>query len=297
VQGPELAAERRTVASTKEDVMSLTAQDVWYFHHNGFVVPAGRIPDELLGRANAQTDHEVAERIDPIVWAKDARDPTERVLMRLSKILQRSPVYYEVATQPVLLDALEAILGPNVELLTNKHNHLMVKPPGAPPVSWHYGEPFSQPRLITAIVPLGDTTLDNGCLRFVPGSHVNPLEPDPHRTDAARMRRVNELPFHETDLYRLSVPVPLKRGQFVLFDDSIWHGSDINRSDADRRSMTLAYVAHVLHATQKDDPEQLLVRGRRAYSGHALPGPEWRWPRPPQPGTATEPATGSRTAM
>ena len=190
--------------------MSLSPQEVWYFRHNGFIIPSTRVPDELLDRANAQTDHEVAEQLEPIVWATDARDPTRRVLNRLSKLLLRAPVYYEVATHPAVLDPLEAILGPHIELLTNKHNHLMVRPPGSPPVSWHYGEPYSQPRLITAIVPLGDTTIENGCTRFVPGSHVNPLEPDPHRTDVARMRRVNELQFQETELYRLSVPVPLE---------------------------------------------------------------------------------------
>jgi ectoine hydroxylase-related dioxygenase (phytanoyl-CoA dioxygenase family) len=110
------------------------------------------------------------------------------------------------------------------------------------------------------------------------------------------MRRVNELPFHETELYRLSVPVPLKRGQIILFDDSIWHGSGINHTDQDRRSMTLAYVAHVLHDTHKDDPEKLLVRGQRAYSGHPPPGPEWRWPRPAQP-RAAAPARREGAAM
>jgi phytanoyl-CoA hydroxylase len=277
--------------------MSLTPQEVWYFHHNGFIVPPGRLPDDLLDRANAQTDHEVAERIEPVVWAADWRDPSRRVLMRLSKILLRAPVYYEIATHPAILDPLESLLGPHIELLTNKHNHLMVKPPGAPPVRWHYGEPFSQPRLITVIVPLGDTTLENGCLRFVPGSHMNPLEPDPHRMDTSRMRHINETPFHETDLYRLSVPVPLKRGQALLFNDSLWHGSDINDSDEDRRSMTLAYVAHTLHDVHKDDPERLLVRGQRAYSGHTLPGPEWRWPRPAGCDEAAQPMAGGGTAI
>lgn len=259
--------------------MALTPEDVWYFHHNGFIVPPDRLPDDLVDRANDETDRQVAERSEPIVWAADTRDATQRVLMRLSKILQRAEVYYQIATHTAVLDPLQAVLGPHVELLTNKHNHLMVKPPGAPPVRWHYGEPFSQPLLVTVIVPLGDTTLENGCLRFVPGSHANPFEPDPHRVDTGRMRDISQGPFQDADLYRRSVPVPLRRGQVVLFNDAIWHGSDANRTDEDRRSMTLAYVAHTMHDTSKDDPEKLLVRGQRAYSGHTLPGPEWRWSR------------------
>jgi hypothetical protein len=168
--------------------MSLRPQEVWSVRHNGFSIPGARVPDELLDRADAQTDHEVAERIEPVVWAADARDPARRVLDRLSKLLLRAPVSYEVATHPAVLDPLAAILGPHIELLTNKHNHLMVRPPGSPPVGWRDGEPCSQPRLLRAIVPLGDTTIENGCTRFVPGSHRNPLEPDPHRTTAPTWR-------------------------------------------------------------------------------------------------------------
>ena len=55
---------------------------------------------------------QVAEQIEPIVWKYDINDPNKRLVNRLSKILDRHPVYMAAATHPVILDALAALLGP-----------------------------------------------------------------------------------------------------------------------------------------------------------------------------------------
>ena len=51
------------------------------------------------------------------------------------------------------------------------------------------------------------------------------------------------------------------------------HGSDVNRSNGSRRSMTLGYRAHDSHDVLKDDQEKILVRGERAYTEHPHPFP------------------------
>ena len=51
-----------------------------------------------------------------------------------------------------MLEALEGILGPDVELLTNKHNHIMVSPAGSDVVPWHAGEEPYNPGLITVLI-------------------------------------------------------------------------------------------------------------------------------------------------
>src|SRR5688572_21187083 len=100
--------------------MVLTARDVWLFRHVGFVVSPGRLPDELVERLNAVTDRHIAEQIEPIEWKTDVRDPSHRQIDRMRKILERDPVYLEAATHSVVVDAVEDLLGPNVELLANK---------------------------------------------------------------------------------------------------------------------------------------------------------------------------------
>lgn len=239
----------------------MTDEERWYFLENGFFVARGRLPDDLLDRLNAVTDLQIERMVEPIVWEEGVPRSPESV-RRLSKILHRDPVYLEAATDPLVLDALEGILGPNIELVTNKHNHLMVRPPGSDVVPWHSGEEPYHPTLVTALLYLEESTVENGCIRIVPGSH---------RRSLTRPRRPEER-FRECDLYYRSLPVPMPRGGVLLFNDCCLHGADVNQTDRSRRSMTLGYMAHSPHDVVKDQPERLLVRGERAYIGHPVPG-------------------------
>ena len=212
--------------------MSLPDEDLWYCKQNGYY----RLPEPL---------------------------PAD--IRRLSKILARDPAYVEAATHPPVLAALEHFLGPNIDLLTNKHNHLMVRPPNSGVVPWHTGEQIYDPVLFTALVYLEESTVENGCIRIVPGSHQRPFRGE-------KRYPAGEFPRHA--LYRHALPVPMPRGGVLLFDDRIYHGADVNHPPNSRRCMTLAYRAHDAHDVLKDDPEKILVRGERIYTGHPHPFPK-----------------------
>ena len=206
---------------------------------------------------------QISELVEPIIWeSKQSRTPTN--IRRLSKIVERNSAYLEAASYPIVLDALQGVLGPNIELLTNKHNHLMVRPAGSFPVPWHSGEEPYDHLLITVIIYLEESTLDNGCIRLVPGSHMRPFN---------RIRRPKPDSFQESDLYYRSVPMPMPKGGVLLFNDSCFHGSDKNRSYQSRRSMTLGYQAHSVHNVIKENPEKILLRGEKIYIGHPHPFP------------------------
>ena len=137
--------------------MSLPDEDLWYCKQNGYYRLPEPLPDDLVDRLNTATDREIAAMNEPIVWEEtDSRAPAD--IRRLSKILARDPAYMEAATHPPVLDALEHFLGPNIDLLTNKHNHLMVRPPNSGVVPWHTGEqitiPYSSPPWSTWRNPL-----------------------------------------------------------------------------------------------------------------------------------------------
>ncbi len=241
---------------------ALTQEETWYFRYNGFHRVRNGLPEELVVRLNAATDREVAGWVEPIVWEGEASGRTEDV-RRLSKILSRDPVFLEAARHPLVLDAVEACLGPNVELLTNKHNHIMVRPAGSQPVPWHAGEETWDSTLITALIYLEESTVDNGCIRLVPGSHNRPF----------RQPRRPQGDWYDSDWLLRSLPVPMPRGGVLLFNDACFHGADENRTSGSRRSMTLAYRAHDTHDVEKEDPLKILVRGERIYTGHPHPYP------------------------
>ena len=243
--------------------MSLSDEDLWYCKQNGYYRLPDSLPADLIKHLNEATDREIASMHEPIVWEKtDARTPAD--IRRLSKILDRDPAYVQAATHPLILDALENFLGPNIELITNKHNHLMVRPPDSGVVPWHTGEQIYDPVLFTALIYLEESTIENGCIRIVPGSHQRPFHSEKRYPDGEFTSHV---------LYHRALPVPMPAGGVLLFDDRLYHGADINRTRHSRRSMTLAYRAHDAHDVLKDDPEKTLVRGERVYTGHPHPFP------------------------
>ncbi len=243
--------------------MNLTEEDLWYFNQTGFYRAPEPLPGDLIDRLNTTTDEQINGMIEPLVWEKTgSREPGD--VRRLSKILSRDPGYLEAATHPFILDPLASILGPNIELLTNKHNHIMVRPPGSEHVYWHSGEEPYHPTLVTALVYLEESTLENGCVRIVPGSHQRPFQ---------RGRRPNE-GFETCALFHKSLPVPMPRGGVLLFNDCCFHGAGVNGTEASRRSMTLGYQAHDAHDVNKEDPEKILVAGERTYIGHPHPFPQ-----------------------
>lgn len=243
----------------------VTEEDIWYFKTTGFYKIRETLPEDLVDRLNEVTSGQIAEMHEPIVWeGKGDRKPEN--VRRLSKIFSRDRVYMEAASHPIILNALEGIIGPNIEVLTNKHNHVMVRPAGSYPVPWHAGEEPYDHTLITGLIYLEKSTIENGCVRIVLGSHnrpfIRPRRPQKHRDS-----------FYDSDNYYRSVPIPMPRGGVILFNDCCYHGSDTNNSDHSRRSMTVAYRAHDVHDVIKDDPEKVLVRGEKVYTGHAHPYP------------------------
>jgi ectoine hydroxylase-related dioxygenase (phytanoyl-CoA dioxygenase family) len=241
----------------------ITEEDLWYFKTTGFYKVRETLPSDLVDQLNEVTSRQIANMREPIVWEeKGARKPEN--VRRLSKIFLRDPVYFEAVSHPIILDALEGIIGPNVEVLTNKHNHVMVRPSGSYPVPWHAGEEPYDHTLITGLIYLEESTIENGCIRIVPGSHNRPFL-KPRRPQQQRDN------FYNSDNYYRAVPIPMPRGGVLLFNDCCYHGSDTNGSDHSRRSMTVAYRAHDAHDVIKDDPEKILVRGEKVYTGHPHP--------------------------
>ena len=251
--------------------MSLTQEDTWLFRHNGFIRAPECLPEALVNRLGAVTDKHVREEIEPIVWetsdeygriSKGGGENGKGVVRRLSKIIARDPVYLEAARHPIVLNALETALGQNIELLTNKHNHIMVRPGGSAPVPWHRGEELYARTLITVLIYIDESTIENGCVRVVPGAHQISL---------SMPRRPKGMAFRENPLFYRSVPLPMPKGGVLLFNDALFHGADKNLTDASRRSMTLAFQGHDTHLVRKADPEKILVRGERVYEGHPVP--------------------------
>lgn len=153
-----------------------------------------------------------------------------------------------LVTMPALLDIVEEFLGPDIACFTS---HYICKPPGdGHAVLWHQDagywklEPL---RAITVSVAINPSTVENGCLWMVPGSHRLPLCCIKLRTDEANMLGsvvdLDAVPPEQTELANLDrqVPVELQPGD-VSIHPLILHHSHANRSARRRGGLDIGYT-------------------------------------------------------
>ncbi|MCE2440459.1 MAG: phytanoyl-CoA dioxygenase family protein [Candidatus Latescibacteria bacterium] len=231
--------------------MSLTSEQVHLFRHNGFHKLKNRLPEELVEKLKEAIWRNIREEVEPVV-----RDAEGRII-RLSGVVDRDPVFLKTATCPLVLDPLESLLGPNIELIKNRHNHATLRRASEHrPEGLHRDVRQWSRTIFTVIFYLEETTVENGCTQVVPGSHHFP---------GVKGRLYDESVTRQ--LLEQAVPVPMSEGGMLVIDSMIMHGVGRNRTDGTRMSMTMGYHS-VDEIADLENPHRMLVRGERPYDGN-----------------------------
>jgi hypothetical protein len=174
---------------------------------------------------------------------------------------------HEIVTHPTILDAVEAILGPDLLVWGST---FFIKEPQTPSfVSWHQDLRYwglDSDAEVSAWLALSEVTAANGCMHFVPGSHKGELLP--HKDSFADdnfLTRGQEAGIQIEDA--ATVSVPLAPGQASLHHGRLLHSSGPNHSDGPRIGLVVNYIAP--HVRQVVAPEDfaMLVRGQDRH-GH-----------------------------
>ncbi len=171
---------------------------------------------------------------------------------------------------PRILDAIEDLIGPNILCWGTS---FFIKEPHDPGfVSWHQDSTYwglEPPDIVTAWVALSESTVANGAMRVIPGSHH--LDQVPHRdTFAAHnlLSRGQEIAVEVDE--RQAVTLELAPGEMSLHHVRLIHGSDPNPSDTRRIGFAIRYLpTHVRQVVGNHDAATL-VRGVDSY-GHFAP--------------------------
>ena len=231
--------------------MSLTSEQVHLFRHNGFHKLKNRLPEELVEKLKEAIWRNIREEVEPVV-----RDAEGRII-RLSGVVDRDPVFLMTASSPLVLDPLESLLGPNIELIRNRHNHATLRRASEHrPEGLHRDVRQWSRTIFTVIFYLEETTVENGCTQVVPGSHHFP---------GVKGRLYDESVTRQ--LLEQAVPVPMPEGGMLVIDSMIMHGVGQNRTDGTRMSMTMGYHS-VDEIADLENPHRMLVRGERPYDGN-----------------------------
>lgn len=125
------------------------------------------------------------------------------------------------------------------------HDQLFCKPARhGGVVSWHQDYSYwtrTQPIAhLTCWIALDDATTENGCLRYVPGSHRWNLLPKTGL--AGDMAAINAVLTGEQRLRFTPVPIELPRGYASFHHPLMVHGSSANVSDRPRRGAVINVV-------------------------------------------------------
>jgi ectoine hydroxylase-related dioxygenase (phytanoyl-CoA dioxygenase family) len=124
-------------------------------------------------------------------------------------------------------------------------DQLLAKHPGRDDAvfGWHQDQAYwidtDDRRTATCWLAVDDSTLENGCMQFVPGSHREPVRPHrpQHGDRDASHTLVTDL--RPDDVVR---PVPIRRGDITVHDEGVLHGSGGNRSTGSwRRAYIVAF--------------------------------------------------------
>lgn len=234
----------------------ITADQVERFHRDGFLsVPRLADADEVA-RLRAAYDRIFAERAGRAEGNQFdlAGADGEGEEAKLPQILDPAKYAPELAEGAYLERAnaiAQALLGPGASVGVA---HAILKPArhGAP-TPWHQDEAYWDPNLdyqsISIWVPLQDTSVEMGCMQFIPGSHIGEVREHQPIGGDIRVHGLECLSVDDSE----AVPCPLGAGGCTIHLGRTLHYAGPNQTDTPRRALILMGG---LPATPRTEPER-----------------------------------------
>jgi non-haem Fe2+, alpha-ketoglutarate-dependent halogenase len=167
----------------------------------------------------------------------------------------------ELIRHPKILDAIEDVIGPDI--LAWESVFFIKEPHTDDYISWHQDITYwgleTEGDVVTAWVALSPSTIESGCMRVVPGTHLREVVPHSDTFGAHNMlSRGQEIAVEVDEAH--AVDLVLEPGQLSLHHVKIFHGSHQNRA-ADRRiGFAIRYLPPHVHQDVGAD-SATLVRG------------------------------------
>jgi hypothetical protein len=218
----------------------LTNEQVQSFHRDGFLAGVQVLDGKQIEALCAELSG-LMEPLHPThelfheYHSNESSNP-DTVLFHALGAWRTGPAFHDVLWSPAFLVAASQLLDGPVRFW---HDQLFCKPAHhGGVVAWHQDYSYwtrTQPMAhLTCWIALDDSTRDNGCLYYVPGSHKWNLLPVTGL--AGDMNEIMTVLNEDQKKAFQPVPIELKRGQCSFHHPLTVHGSYENRSDRPRRA-------------------------------------------------------------
>ncbi len=216
----------------------------------GYVVISRFVPAETVATLAMAARTALATRADPLELEADLGYPGAprsagaaggETVRRLLDAYGRDPRFAALATAPRVRQWMEAYFAEPVVMSRAHHNCLMTKHPlYGSLTAWHrdirYWS-FAREDLVSVWLALGDETIDNGALWFVPRSHAAALSAD--RFDEAKFFRSDRA--DNAEMLRTAESPRLAAGDAVFFHCNTLHSAGQNLTQAVKFSLVYTY--------------------------------------------------------
>ncbi|MEC7536895.1 MAG: phytanoyl-CoA dioxygenase family protein [Pseudomonadota bacterium] len=231
----------------------LTPEQIEQFNTEGYVTPV-----RIMDAAEAGTLRAKLEATEAARGGKLA--PTER-----SKAHMLFKWLDDLIRDPRVLDPIEQLIGPNI-LCWN--TLFWIKEAQSPSfVSWHQDTKYwglSSERVITAWLALSPASLDAGCMRVMPRTHIGDVLPhdDQYHQDnlLTRGQQITEGVDDAEAIY-----MPLQVGEMSLHNYRLAHASGPNNTDDRRIGVSMHFMPTETGQIVGNWDSAALVRGEDTF--------------------------------
>jgi hypothetical protein len=208
------------------------------YRRDGLVVSPHRLPDARLAAMRAS--------LDRLLRDNATTAPESLICPHIPNGAHHDAAaaarWFEYATHPGVLDLVEQVLGPDVILWGSQ---VFCKPARTGrTIPWHQDGQYWPIRPIATCsvwIALDDATPENGCMRYVPGSHAAGSLFVHRRREGEDLVLFEEVDPAAHDLAGARDDA-LEAGQFSLHDVYLIHGSEANRSDRRRAGFVVRFM-------------------------------------------------------
>ena len=225
----------------------LSQDQVEHFHQWGFVSGVRILNDEQIEKLIRELeeiifpDHEGRELFYEYN-SNESSDPN-RVLFHALGAWRVRPAFHDLLWNPAMTIPASQLLGGSVRFW---HDQIFVKPPKrGGVVAWHQDYSYwtrTKPMAhLTCWFALDDSTMENGCMQYIPGSHRWNLLPITGLAgDMQAIKAVLDEDQHRA--FEKPMAIELKRGEATFHHPLMIHGSRENLSDRPRRGIAINLI-------------------------------------------------------
>jgi non-heme Fe2+,alpha-ketoglutarate-dependent halogenase len=225
-----------------------------FYESQGYYLPIDVMPSELAFAAAAKLE-------------KISKKPNSNIShpWNLQAHLLADWIY-DICVNQKVLDFVEAVIGPNILI---QSADIFIKPPKVTKyINWHQDanywglEPFE---LVTAWIALTDVYPENGCMNYLPKSHLlNKIHHNETYDKNSDLTRGQEIDLNiDKDK---QIPVILKAGQMALHHCLLAHGSGPNLTDKYRVGIAVRYLPTHVKQTNGPPISMILARGEDKFN-------------------------------